>query len=64
MNDLTILLVVVLIAVLLWRGPTMLPRLGEALGSAVRGMRRTARESLERRDAESTVPDERSGSRR
>ena len=49
-TDLTILLLVVLIAVLLWRGPRMLPRLGESFGAAVRGARRTARETFERRD--------------
>jgi Sec-independent protein translocase protein TatA len=34
-----ILLVVVLIVVLVWRGPASLPRLGEALGKAVKGVR-------------------------
>ncbi len=34
-----LLLVVVLVVVLIWRGPNALPRLGEALGKTVKGVR-------------------------
>ena len=36
MQDLAIVLIVILILVLLWRGPKTLPKLGEALGRGVR----------------------------
>lgn len=42
MPDIAIVLIVVLVLVLIWRGPSTLPRLGEALGQAVRGARRAA----------------------
>jgi Sec-independent protein translocase protein TatA len=38
--DIAVILVVVLILVLLWRGPKTLPKLGEALGRGVREARR------------------------
>jgi Sec-independent protein translocase protein TatA len=37
--DILIVLVIVLIVVFVWRGPTMLPRIGEALGRTVKGVR-------------------------
>lgn len=40
--DIGIILFVVLILALMWRGPRTLPRIGEAFGSAVRGARRAA----------------------
>lgn len=43
MGDLAVVLVIVLVLVLLWRGPRMLPRLGEALGRGVREARDAAR---------------------
>jgi Sec-independent protein translocase protein TatA len=36
MQDLAIVLIVILVLVLLWRGPKTLPKLGEALGRGVR----------------------------
>ena len=42
MPDLVIVLVVVLILVLLWRGPKTLPSLGNALGRGVREAREEA----------------------
>ena len=42
MPDLLLILIVVLILVLLWRGPKTLPRLGEALGRGVREARSEA----------------------
>lgn len=35
------MLIVILIVVLIWRGPSMLPQFGEALGKAVKGARDT-----------------------
>ncbi len=37
--DILLVLVVILIIVLIWRGPTMLPRLGASLGKTVKGVR-------------------------
>ncbi len=37
--DILLVLVVVLIVVLVWRGPSMLPQFGQALGKAVKGVR-------------------------
>jgi Sec-independent protein translocase protein TatA len=42
MGDLAVVLVVVLVVVLIWRGPKTLPRLGEALGRGVREARQQA----------------------
>jgi Sec-independent protein translocase protein TatA len=36
MPDLVIILVVILVLVLMWRGPKTLPKIGEALGRGVR----------------------------
>jgi TatA/E family protein of Tat protein translocase len=47
MPDLFIVLIVILIAVLVWRGPKTLPKLGEALG---RGVREARKEASEARD--------------
>jgi len=44
--DLLLVLVVILIIVLIWRGPSMLPQIGAALGLAVKG----AREKMEADD--------------
>jgi Sec-independent protein translocase protein TatA len=37
--DILLVLVVALIVVLVWRGPSMLPQFGQALGKAVKGVR-------------------------
>ncbi|HEV8488484.1 MAG TPA: twin-arginine translocase TatA/TatE family subunit [Candidatus Limnocylindrales bacterium] len=42
--DLGLILVVILILVLVWRGPKTLPKLGEALGRGVREAKREANE--------------------
>jgi Sec-independent protein translocase protein TatA len=42
MQDLAIVLIVILVLVLLWRGPKTLPKLGEALGRGVREARSEA----------------------
>ena len=41
--DVAIVLIVILVLVLLFRGPQALPKLGESLGEAVRSVRRAAR---------------------
>jgi len=40
MPDVLLVLIVILILALLWRGPKTLPKLGEALGRGVREARR------------------------
>lgn len=40
--DLLVLLIIILVLVLMWRGPKTLPKLGEALGRGVRGAREEA----------------------
>jgi Sec-independent protein translocase protein TatA len=57
MTDLGLVLVVLLILAIIWRGPKTLPKLGEALGRGVKEARKEAaatREELQRRagDAE------------
>ena len=42
MQDLGIVLIIILILVLLWRGPKTLPKLGNALGRGVREAREEA----------------------
>ncbi len=37
--DILLILIVLLFVLLLWRGPKMLPQLGEALGKTVKGVR-------------------------
>ena len=39
--DILLVLIVILIIVLVWRGPSMLPQFGEAIGKAVKGARDT-----------------------
>jgi Sec-independent protein translocase protein TatA len=56
--DIAIILVIILVLVLLWRGPQTLPRLGEAIGQAVRGARRAANDEETDRDGK-TSTDER-----
>ncbi len=48
------ILLVVLVIVLIWRGPKMLPQFGEALGKAVKG----ARDTMDRDSSESKASDE------
>ena len=49
--DILLILIVILIVVLIWRGPSMLPQFGEALGKAVKG----ARDTMDR-DSEASAP--------
>ena len=53
MPDVLVLLIIVLIVVLLWRGPKTLPKLGEALGRGVR----EARKEVARSDAPESPSD-------
>ena len=50
--DILLVLVIILIVVLVWRGPSMLPQFGAALGKAVRG----ARDNIDRDTTESPAP--------
>jgi hypothetical protein len=49
-SDVAVVLIVILVLVLLWRGPKTLPRLGEALGRGVR----EARKEVSKADAPET----------
>ena len=68
MQDLAIVLIVILVLVLLWRGPKTLPKLGEALGRGVREARSEAgkaqAEIQARAAGEPTPPDDASNSDR
>jgi Sec-independent protein translocase protein TatA len=46
-GDLLLVLIVILVLVLIWRGPRTLPRLGEALGRGVREARTQATRNLD-----------------
>jgi Sec-independent protein translocase protein TatA len=46
--DLLIVLIVVLVVAVIWRGPKTLPKLGEALGRGVREARKEASEVMGR----------------
>ena len=54
MPDLIIILVVVLIAVVVWRGPKTLPKLGEALGRGVKEAKAGAAATQEEIQARTT----------
>ena len=57
--DLLLVLIVILVLVLMWRGPKTLPKLGEALGKTVRGVREDAtalRGEIQARAAGEPVP--------
>jgi Sec-independent protein translocase protein TatA len=49
-SDVALLLLVVLLVLLVWRGPTMLPRLGASIGRGVREARHAADRGLLRDD--------------
>jgi Sec-independent protein translocase protein TatA len=54
MNDIVIVLLIVLVLVLIWRGPKTLPLLGQALGRGVKEAKREASEFRENTDPEAT----------
>ena len=47
MSELLVLLIVILVLVVMWRGPKTLPRIGEALGRGVREARTEATKAQE-----------------
>ena len=52
--DVVIILVIVLILALMWRGPKTLPKIGQALGRGVKNAKEEAREvrsAIDKRDA-------------
>jgi Sec-independent protein translocase protein TatA len=49
-SDLLVLLVIVLIGVLLWRGPKTLPKIGQAFGRGVREARSEAQKMTQQPD--------------
>jgi Sec-independent protein translocase protein TatA len=51
-SDLIIVLIAVLVAVLIWRGPKTLPKIGQALGRGVREARTEASKLREREDGD------------
>jgi len=56
MSDVLVVLIVVLILVLVWRGPKTLPGIGAALG---RGVKEARKEASTIRDGETQPPDDR-----
>jgi Sec-independent protein translocase protein TatA len=52
-SDVLVVLIVVLVAVVIWRGPKTLPKLGEALGRGIR----QARAEAAKKDAATTDED-------
>ena len=52
--DIALLLVVALIVVLIWRGPKMLPRIGQAFGKTVKGVRENVPGALRNDTSESS----------
>jgi Sec-independent protein translocase protein TatA len=58
-SDLLIILVVILVLVVLWRGPKTLPKLGEALGRGVKEAKseaKVAQEEIQKRASDSSTP--------
>jgi Sec-independent protein translocase protein TatA len=47
MTDLLVVLIIILVLVLMWRGPKNLPKLGEALGRGVREAKSEATKAQE-----------------
>jgi Sec-independent protein translocase protein TatA len=54
-SDVLLVLIVVLIAVLIWRGPKTLPKIGQALGRGVREARTEAAKLRDDKDADPPV---------
>ena len=59
--DIGLLLVVILIAVFVWRGPKTLPQLGRMFGEGVRAVRREARRDGNHADDAASGPPENDG---
>ena len=53
--DVLVILIIVLILALMWRGPKTLPKIGQALGRGVKNAKEEAREvrsAIDKRDGE------------
>ena len=50
--DIALLLVAILVIVLIWRGPAMLPKIGEALGKTVKNAKEDLPSAIKGDDAE------------
>jgi Sec-independent protein translocase protein TatA len=64
--DLMIILIVILVLVVLWRGPKTLPKLGEALGRGVREAKTEATKAqaeIQARASDGTTPTDSNGDR-
>lgn len=60
--DIIIVLVILLVIVLIWRGPTMLPRIGESLCRTVKGVRENLPGAMDDEAADRVDGDPKSGS--
>ena len=60
--DILLILVAGLIVVLVWRGPKMLPKIGEAFGKTVKGVRDEVPGAIKGDDADTGESSERNGS--
>jgi Sec-independent protein translocase protein TatA len=58
MSELLVLLIVILVLALMWRGPKTLPKIGEALGRGVREARTEAAKAQEEIQNRVGGPDE------
>jgi Sec-independent protein translocase protein TatA len=58
MSDLAIVLLVILVLVILWRGPKTLPKIGNALGRGVREARTEATKARDEIRARATPDDD------
>jgi Sec-independent protein translocase protein TatA len=58
MQDIGLVLIVILILVLLWRGPKTLPKLGQALGRGVREAREEASKAQAEIQARASVDEQ------
>ena len=57
MPDLLVLLIIILVLVVMWRGPKTLPKLGEALGRGVREAKSEASKAQDEIKARVSDPD-------
>jgi TatA/E family protein of Tat protein translocase len=59
--DIVLILIIVLIAVIIWRGPKTLPQLGKAFGQGVKEARKEIDGMKEDMAAEQTAKDDEAG---
>lgn len=60
--DILLVLVVLLVIVFIWRGPSMLPRIGESFGRTVKGVRENLPGAMDDDAPDSADRDSKSGS--